>query len=77
MAESFCDCETWKYYVINYEEVFSWYPNVNKWYMLWVHLSKSEDGCTQVNRYAIPISHCPSCGGKLKKPLRTDEENGS
>ena len=63
----FCDCETWKYFIRNYDEVFSWYEDYNRWYIRWVHLSEDE-GFTQVNRYAIPINCCPSCGGRLKNP---------
>lgn len=67
MSDLYCDCENWKSNVRNYDEVFAWISKYNRWYILWVKLSENE-GFTQVNRYAIPISFCPCCGKKLKDP---------
>jgi len=67
MADKFCECDQWQYYVKNYEEVFSWNDDYKKWYILWVKLSE-DSGFTQVSRYAIPIHYCPCCGNELKNP---------
>jgi hypothetical protein len=67
MTDVFCECEAWKTYEQNYKEVFTWFPEYQRWYILWVKLSENE-GITQISRYAIPISFCPVCGGKLKTP---------
>lgn len=66
-----CSCEQWKYYTKNYVGAFDWYvnenPQHNKWYFIWTKLTESE-GFTQVDRFAIPMRHCPCCGGTLKPP---------
>ena len=67
MKGKFCECDKWKYFVKNYNEVFSWKEEYNKWYILWVKISE-EKGYSQVSRYAIPIHYCPCCGGELKNP---------
>lgn len=67
MSELICICDTWKYYCKNYDEVFTWYSDVEKWYIIWTRLSES-DGLTSVDKFAIPIRHCPSCGGILNSP---------
>lgn len=67
MADLICKCETWQYYTKNYSETFYWNVDTDSWYVGWVHLS-TQDGFTQVSRYAIPIKHCPLCGGRLQNP---------
>ena len=66
MTDLICDCQSWEYYIKNYNDTFYWNNDTNSWYIRWVHLSE-RDGYTQVSRYAIPITHCPLCGGELKK----------
>ncbi len=66
MDHDFC-CETFKFYIRNYNETFYWYPKANKWYVQWVNLT-DQGGVTQVSRYAIPMSFCPCCGKKLTNP---------
>ena len=65
--ENFCVCDTWKFYTTNYHETFYWYEKAKKWYVQWVSLV-DQGGYTQVSRYAIPMSYCPLCGGKLNTP---------
>ena len=67
MTDLICKCDTWQYYAKNYNETFNWRNDTEAWYVGWVHLS-TQDGYTQVSRYAIPIEHCPLCGGRLKNP---------
>jgi|AntAceMinimDraft_8_1070364.scaffolds.fasta_scaffold516786_2 hypothetical protein len=67
MEENFCKCERWNFYINNYSETFYWHSTAKHWYVQWVDLSE-QGGYTQVSRYAIPISFCPLCGGKLNNP---------
>lgn len=72
MSDSICNCDTWEFYVRNYNETFYYNPKTNKWYIGWVHLS-DQGGYTQVSRYAIPVTYCPLCGGRLKIPDKEDQ----
>ncbi len=67
MTEVECTCEGWGFYTTHYNETFYWDKNTLNWYVRWVSLSDKE-GYSQVSRYAIPITYCPLCGGKLKIP---------
>lgn len=63
---NFCSCDDWLDLKKNNANLFQWDPSYG-WVLYWVELT-SEQGYTQVHRYAIPIEFCPMCGNKLKKP---------
>lgn len=65
--EVLCECDRWDFYVTHYHETFYWHPKAKNWYVGWINLAE-QDGFTQVSRYAIPMSYCPLCGGKLREP---------
>ena len=66
-----CNCDRWKFYIKNYSEAFEWYSDEgvthSKWYFIWTKLTET-NGFTQVDRFAIPLTHCPCCGGILQPP---------
>lgn len=65
--EFLCECDRWEFYTTHYHETFYWHSKAKKWYVGWIHLAE-QDGFTQVSRYAIPMSYCPLCGGRLQDP---------
>ena len=59
----FCECEDLSVLLEGDRDILN-YSSEYGWFLKWIELS-DEDGYTQVNRYAVVISHCPFCGRQL------------